>query len=115
MEKITDEIVARVKAANPGTDLHQIEHDKLPEYAIIRAPSKGEWDIYVTTRDGDAETGTKSKPIDAMEMLVSTCVLFPLKDELERQISRAPALREAWVAEIVEIAGITRGTKRKKL
>ena len=108
MDKITDEVIDRVKKANPGTNVYHCEHDKLPVECIVRAPSVQEWDIFNNLQ-------TEKKFSEANEMLVQSCVLYPDKDGLAKQIAEHPALRETWSAEICEVAGITSKVKRKKL
>jgi hypothetical protein len=109
MPKATTDDIAAVKAANPGTELHLVEHPFLPHDHIVRGPSRGEWNIYRQKVSSDAER------VQADELLYNSCVLWPPQGpEREQLIERYPGLVNVVSGEIVEIGGATKaGTHRK--
>lgn len=104
---ITKEQFLKIKSENPGVEIAVLEHDRLPDQVIARAPSRGMWSIYLQMQaDG--------RKVEAAEHLVAGCVLFPDKDELQRSLDAHPALAQVWAGELNEMAGVTMGARQKK-
>lgn len=109
MPKATDDDIKKVKLANPGTDLHLIEHPVLPIDFIVRGPSKPEWALFRQRNGNDAEKGS------AEEMLYETCAIWPEKKERDEVVARYPAVVNMVAGELAEIAGATQQASHRKL
>lgn len=104
---ITKEQFLKVQSENPGAEVAILEHDRLPDQVIVRAPSRGIWSIYLQMQ-------SEGRKVEAAEHLVVGCVLFPGKDELQRSLDAHPALVQVWAGELNEMAGVTVGARQKK-
>lgn len=119
---ITKEIFDAVQAANPGVDIEILQHDRLPDEVIARVPSSGTWTIYRNLQND-------GKKVEAVQALVFGCVLITdtgtqadvgatlsasQKLALSRSIDSHPGIAEVWCGELVEMAGISGGARRKK-
>jgi len=111
MEKIDDKTIATVKAANPGTELHHIAHDTLPDEILARPPTGMEWRMF---RAMQAEEDVQQK-VAAARMLVDSCTIYPGKAELAAMLEAHPGLIETFAGEITEAAGLSRKARRKKV
>lgn len=112
MEKITDEVIKRVKAANAAvTEVHHLTHPELPDEVLVRPPSRQEWRIYQNHRH-DADVVKRSM---APDVLVETCVIHPSREDLGKMLEAHPGLVETWAGDLVEIAGVTGQKTRKKV
>ena len=110
MPKATAADIARVKAANPGIELHLVEHPNLPHDFIVRGPSRGVWNIYRAKASNEAEKVT------ADDALFSACVLWPERgEEREALIETYPAIVNVVAGEIVEIGGASKHASHRKL
>lgn len=104
-----DAVIGKLRADHPGKELRIAEHSTLPDFIVFRVPTRPEWRIF---RGLQADPKTRT---DASQMLVDTCVLWPEKDDLRKQLDAHPALVEVWAGEIVEAAGVDANVKQKKL
>src|SRR5664279_1159672 len=103
MPKATAADIAKVKLANPGAELHIVEHPELPHDFIVKGPSRGLWNIY------RAKVSNEAERVAADDLLFEGCVLWPERgEELQALIERYPAILNVVAAEIVEIGGATK-------
>jgi hypothetical protein len=104
---ITKEQFDAVQAANPGVEIEILQHDRLPDEVIARVPAPAAWNIYRNLQ-------SEGKKNEAVQALVAQCVLFPPKEDLQKSLDAHPGLAEVWAGELVEMAGISSGARRKK-
>lgn len=104
---ITQEQYDAAAAANPGVEIEVLLHDKLPDEVIARVPSSQTWNVF---RNMQAE-GNK---MGAALYLVQSCVLVPDRTGLTKMLDAHPGLTEVWAGEIIEMAGVSGGARRKK-
>lgn len=108
MPKATDEVIAEVKAKNPGVELEVISHPTYPDECIARTPTRAELRMYLARLNNPSEAAA------ANEFLVESCVLWPDAAGRAAVFERRPGLVEVWGIEIREITGLTvRATRRK--
>ena len=104
---ITKEQYDAAKAANPGVEIEVLQHDKLPDEVIARVPSSANWAIF---RNLQAD----GKKMDAALLLVQSSVIVPDRATLMQMIEAHPGLTEVWAGELIEMAGVSAGARRKK-
>lgn len=104
---ITKEQFDLGQAANPGTDVEILVHDKLPDEILVRTPPHA---VYAIFRNMQAD----GKKLEAMDALIFGSRVAPSKEEVQGMLDGHPALREVWAGELIEMAGYTAGARRKK-
>ena len=109
MPKITEEQLAKVKAAHAGVELHLLEADPWDEDIIVRVPPEASWSKWQANR-ADPETRR-----GAQKDLVNECLVFPSHVELAAICDRRPALLEEFAGGCCKIAGVIQSVKLKKL
>ncbi len=110
MPKVTEEIISKVKAANPGIEVHLVEHPDLEHDFIVKGPGKQVWNIY---RAQVSEAATK---VQADDVLFSSCVLWPEKGpERDAIVERYPGIVQVVTGEIIEIGGASKAATHRKL
>lgn len=105
---ITEDQLDKIKAANPGKELHVLdarpEHD---EEIVVAPPTSGMFTIW--------QQKIAEKDVGASRVLVESCCVFPPLPDLRAMLDRKPGLALTWSAELQVIAGIARGDHRRKL
>lgn len=109
MAKITEEQQAKVKAANPGVELHLLEADPWEEDIIVRVPPEATW---MKWQSAQLE---KENVRGAMKDLVNESLVFPSALDVAAMYDRRPALVEEFAYGIRRIAGVIQAVKLKKL
>jgi hypothetical protein len=104
---ITKEQFDAAKAANPGVEIEVLQHDKLPDEVLARVPSI---ETYTLFRNMQAD----GKKVEASLFLVQSSVLAPDRAGLMKMLEARPGLIEVWAGEIIEMAGVSGGARRKK-
>jgi hypothetical protein len=101
---ISAAIVAEVKAAHPGVELHLVE---LGDAAfIVRKPSLAEYAPYWEETSGKLASGQGGAAVVAAENnLAIACTVWPNPVDFAAQIEAAPGILRSLVAEIVDLAG----------
>lgn len=109
MAKITEEQIAKTKAANPGVEMHLLEAEPWDESIIVRVPTEANWMKWRNAiREGENIRG-------AQKDLVNDSLLFPTPLEMSAIYDRRPALVEEFASGISKIAGVIQSVKAKKL
>lgn len=94
-------------AANPGVEIEVLQHDKLPDEVLARVPSSQIWGVFRNMQND-------GKKMDAALFLVQSSVLYPERTELTKMLDAHPGLVEVWAGELIEMAGVSGGARRKK-
>lgn len=106
-------LIEDLRSKYPDRELRKANHPDLPDWIIFKVPNRAEYRIYRAKRGED--DGKNGKRWDAFDMLLNTCVVWPEKDALQKQLDGHPGLIETWVGEILQGAGQTFGATQKKL
>jgi hypothetical protein len=104
------QIVEDVRAANPGLSAVELFTAYLPnidQLFVFRGANRAQHRIF---RQMQAD----GKKLDAQDMLVNSCVVFPAKDELARKLDKYPVAIEPLTGEILEVSGLDLNVRRKK-
>lgn len=98
-----------LKTKHPGVRLLHCRH--VGKEAVFRAPSRAVWRLYLAQQRDD---GTK---IQANDVLIANCRVWPDAASLEAILEDAPALTETWALKLMEAAGFNAsgGDYAKKL
>jgi hypothetical protein len=106
---ITEEQIARAKAAHPGVELHLISNDDLGVEIMVRAPNEGEYKRFRTMHADEAQRSAASRA------LVLGCIVEPPPSEFTAMLASRPALADTFANDLVEIAGLSRANTRRKV
>lgn len=110
MPKATAEIITKVKAANPGTDVHLVEHPNLPHDFIVKGPGRQVWNLY------RQQVSNETTKVHADELVFESCVLWPEKGaDRDALLEKYPAMLNVVSGEIIEIGGAAKGAVHRKL
>ncbi len=109
MASITEEQIARHKAANVGVELHVIANADTGVEVLVKVPSEGEWKRFRSMQTDDAQRSI------ALRQLVLACILEPSPADFLAVLARLPGLAETFGAELVELAGVSRANTRRKV
>ena len=106
---ITEEKLAEIRAANPGAELHLLSNDDTGVEVVVKAPNDGEWKRFRTMQSDEGQ-----RPL-AIRTLVTACVVYPPAGEFMGVLAARPGLAETFGKDLVEIAGVSSATRRRKL
>lgn len=106
---ITEEQIAKHKAANPGAELHVISNADTGIEVLVKVPNEGEWKRFRTMGSDDAQ-----RPL-ALRQLVLACIQEPSPAEFMGILAQRPGLSETFGADLVELAGVSRANTRRKV
>lgn len=105
---MTDEQLEQIKQAHPTLKLRLLSHPDGFE-VVIRRPTAIEWKRFVSQAQDD------SKRVDAGDVLVRTCVVFPGKPEFAQLMEEAPGFQTSLLKAVTEHAGATGDLEKKTL
>lgn len=121
-EEQFQEIVKKVKAENPGTEIWLGGHPRTGDRWIYRPATPAEVKTY---RDLQSKAKERGEDFEAsFQMLVlggfnddspPGCVLWPPKPELKKLILKRPFLPSTMAAEICDVTGLIQDVTQKKL
>ena len=106
---ITDEQIAKHRAASPGAELHVIRNEDHDLEILVKAPSDGEWKRFRSMQADDAQRYL------APRSLVLGCILEPSAAEFTAMLAARPGLAETFASDVIEIAGVSRANTRRKV
>jgi hypothetical protein len=106
---ITEEQIEALKAEHPGDELHLLANEEHGAEVVVKVPNDGEWKRYRTTGTDPAQ-----RPF-ALRSLLLACIVYPAPAEVSAMLARRPGLVETFGAELLEIAGVSQATTRRKL
>ena len=94
---IDQKVIDELKAANTGVKLHQLTHGE--DSIVVRSPSPA---IY---RKARANQRDSKMALDANELFVRDCLVFPDQKTFGVLLQEQPGLAETFATSLVEIAG----------
>lgn len=106
---LTDELIAKLKDANPGGDIYAFKNDDVDLEVVVKTPDDGTWKRFRSQSADDAQRSM------ALRGLVMSCVIFPAGPEFMAAVSRRPGIIETIGNKLVEIAGVSMATTVRKL
>ena len=106
-EHISEETIAKVKAENPGRELHLFGNEF--GQAIFRSPTRSEYERMLEERHNE------ELRVVAPRNLVMSCAIYPKDAELLALLDRYPGLINVFAGELASIAGAKSVSIRKKL
>lgn len=106
---ITDEQIAKLKADNPGAELHLLTNDETEAEVVVKTPSEPEWRRFRSMSSDDSQRAM------ALRSLVLACVVRPPMEEFAEMLERKPGLAETFGSKLVDIAGVSMATTVRKL
>lgn len=109
MGSITEEQIVKAQTSHPGATLHLLSNADTGVDIIVKSPSEGEWKRFRTMQNDEGQRTL------ALRTLVLGCVVEPSIAEFTKVLGELPGLAETFGAELVEIAGVSRATTRRKL
>ncbi len=101
----TAELIAELEAKN-GT-VHVFLHNDLEQAVVVKQCDRA------TYKRFRMQTGDPAKRPAATENLVTSLIVWPAGDELQKQFDRFPALIDNWANEILEQAGLSGDVEKK--
>jgi hypothetical protein len=104
---ISDETIAKLKAANPGAELVLLQ--AAGEEAVFRTPPYAEWKRFKSLYLDPAQ-----RPM-ALETLVFGCLVHPAATDMREVLNRRPALAEVFGERLASAAGMGAEAVEKKL
>jgi hypothetical protein len=104
---IPPERIRELKDKFPHSDLSLITAPT-GEVVVLRNPSREEW------RRFKVKAADERKRSDAMEQLLSICVVEPSAVALDSMLEKRPALLETFCDELFEMAGLAKRDVEKK-
>lgn len=106
---ITEDQITTLKAEHPSDELHLLTNEENAAEIVVKVPNDGEWKRFRTTGVDPVQ-----RPF-ALRTLLAVCIVYPSAPEVAAMLARRPGLVETFGAELVEIAGISQATTRRKL
>jgi hypothetical protein len=107
---VTDEDIARLKAANPGVELHLLSAPEFGVEVVVKSPPPAEWERYRFEQHD--KPGQKYA---LLKQLVTLHTVHPPAQDLAILMARYPALVESLGAQIGEAIGLGTVVTRRKL
>ncbi|HVZ89639.1 MAG TPA: hypothetical protein VHG72_21940 [Polyangia bacterium] len=102
-----DEIVAKLRVTLPGVDLYEYSSESAGKFFVHRRAMRGERIIY-------HKLIAEKKTLDAMDCLMG-CVLYPDKEQLQKELDAAPFVINGLADRIVAESGIYEDAISRKL
>lgn len=106
---ITEEQIAKHRAAKPGRELHVIRNEDHDLEILVMAPDDGEWKRFRSMQANDDQRYL------APRALVLGCILEPSAQEFTAMLAVRPGLAETFAGDVIEIAGVSRANTRRKV
>lgn len=106
---INDDLIAKLKEANPGAELHTIENDTVGVEVVVKVPSDAEWRRFRSQQSDDQQKSI------ALRGLVLACVKYPPTDQFSAAVAAHPGIVETIGSKLVDIAGVSMATISRKL
>ncbi len=103
------DVIAKLKAQNPGVELHQIEVEDGEQVVICKMPSRAEYKRFVHMLSDRAQQSR------ALETLLLANLVYPEADAMLRMIEERPALAEKFGDHLADLAGAAYRIVSKKL
>jgi hypothetical protein len=107
---IDEDLIARLKAANPGAELNQFTNEEFGVALIVKTPKMPD---YQGWRAQQSAAGDDIVPIN--RAFVQLHVVHPTPVEFSRTLSEHPMLLEPLIRYIVKLAGARAEFTVKKL
>lgn len=106
---ITEEQVSRLKAENPGLELHVVSSPDTGAEVVVRRPSEPEWRRFRSmVGDDDQRPG-------ALRQLAISSAIYPKGDDFMALLADYPGLAETIGGKLVKIAGVDGAATSRKL
>lgn len=106
---LTDELIAKLKEANPGAELSVISNEDVGIEVVVKTPNDVEWRRFRTQSADDAQKS------GALRFLVLACVKHPDSATFMAAVNARPGIIETIGNKLVEIAGVSMATTVRKL
>lgn len=106
---LTEELIAKLKEANPGAELSVIEEGEIGLEVVVKVPDEGAWRRFRAQQDDDAQSSI------ALRGLVFACVVHPVPADFVPIVARRPGIVETVGGKLVKIAGVSRAATIRKL
>jgi hypothetical protein len=103
--------IEKLKAANPGIELHQVSAGTGDREVavIVKTPDRQRWMRF------KAQLQDQHRKAVAMEGLVVDCAVWPSRGEVEQLLEQRPGLVETIGSKVAELAGLEETVTAKKL
>lgn len=107
MLKLTPDDIEKLKESLGGIEIHHLVNDEHQEEIVVKVPS---WPIYRTYQETRANADTRAV---AMKKLVTDVLVYPTPAVFEGMVAGRPALVDVFGADVLEVAGGTKTTRKK--
>jgi hypothetical protein len=98
---LTEDMMAQLALKLPGVRLYHLKHGG--HEAVFRSPGRSIWKLYLAQQRDD------STKIQANDVLIANCRIWPESAALEAIFEDAPGLVETWALKLMEAAGFSAG------
>jgi len=109
MSSLTEEQLERIKAENPGVELHVVSSPEASVEIVVRKPKEDQWRVFRAMQADDEQ-----RP-GALRWLASYCAVFPKGADFAALLAERPGLAETVGAKLVKIAGVDGTATSRKL
>ncbi len=111
-DKITPDLIEKLKGDHPGIELHSLEHEIDDELfqIVVRSP-QGEYERWRIQRESD---DPQSK-IVANKLFIQSIAVWPEKSEVTAMFNRKRGLASTFAGEVAVLMGVSQTARRKKL
>lgn len=109
MSSLTDEQLDRIKAENPGIELHLVSSPETGVEVVVRKPKEDEWRRFRAMQADDEQ-----RP-GALRLLAIHSAVFPKGGDFMALLAEHPGLAETVGAKLVKIAGVDGTATSRKL
>jgi hypothetical protein len=109
MSSLTEEQLERIKAENPGVELHLVSSPETGVDVVVRKPKEDEWRRFRAMQADDEQRS------GALRLLAIHSSVFPKGAEFMAMLAEFPGMAETVGAKLIKIAGVDGTATSRKL